>query len=232
MNLTVLNRPSLFEALLPTLGEQPFLLTAIGGGGKTSLLTTLAKEAQTRHIPTLLTTTTHMRATEEAELSGEVSTILQRMEENFLCFCGLPAANGKLKGLPEETFGAVFPHSSLTLVEGDGSRGLPLKIPGTREPVIPPETHRLVLVCGMSAMGKPLQEVCHRWELSGENGEEPVTPKLAAKLLNLGYLSRFALENIILVMNQCDTPKEETLAKELARELGCENYLLTKATES
>jgi hypothetical protein len=84
----------------------------------------------------------------------------------------------------------------------------------------------------MSAMGKPLQEVCHRWELSGENGEEPVTPKLAAKLLNLGYLSRFALENIILVMNQCDTPKEETLAKELARELGCENYLLTKATES
>ena len=52
------------------------------------------------------------------------------------------------------------------IAEADGSRGLPIKAPATHEPVIPPASALVVAVAGLSALGRPLDEVCHRPELA------------------------------------------------------------------
>ncbi len=224
--MTALNHPDLFTALIPD--ESPFCLTVIGGGGKTSLVTALSEEAQRRKRPTLLTTTTHMRYREDAELTGEERTILRKIEENFLCFAGIPVENGKIGSLSTELFAKLYPQTSLTLVEGDGSRGLPLKCPAAHEPVIPPQTGRLVLVVGMSALNRPLCAVCHRWELSGLDGEALVTPEGMAEVLQRGYFQRFPPESLTIVFNQCDGAEEVRAAEQTARLLGLKGYLLTK----
>lgn len=229
--MRVLNRetPSLFQALIPSLPEKrPYLLTAVGGGGKTTLLNALGEEARSLRLPTLLTTTTHMRVTPEADLSGTVSTILRKLEESCLCFCGVPADDGKLTGLPSETFAELFPHCTLALVEGDGSRGLPLKFPGPEEPVLPAQTDQILLVCGMSAMGRRLDQVCHRWPLSGFAGDTLVTPETAAAIVKAGYLARLPREKTTVVFHQCNSPLQEAAARALARQLGLERYLLTR----
>jgi hypothetical protein len=46
--------------------------------------------------------------------------------------------------------------SDVMLIEADGSRRLPFKAPYPHEPVIPPETTRVILVVGINTLGKPL----------------------------------------------------------------------------
>lgn len=229
--IQVLNQenPSLWKALIPEKWDtSPYLLTAIGGGGKTSLLTTLADESRCQGIPTLLTTTTHMRVTPEADLSENISTIVRKIAENSLCFCGAPCENGKLTGLGAEKFAQILPHCTLALVEGDGSRGLPLKWPGKQEPVIPSQTNRIVLVCGMSAIGGQLKSVCHRWTRSNLPGDTAVTPQVASKILKQGYLAKLQGDPIMIVFNQCDTPFLRAAAMEIAERLELKHYLLTR----
>ena len=45
-------------------------------------------------------------------------------------------------------------------------RDRPIKAPATHEPVIPPASALVVAVAGLSALGRPLDEVCHRPELA------------------------------------------------------------------
>lgn len=221
-----LDSPALFDRLIPA--ESPFCLSVIGGGGKTSLVNALGAEAQRRQMRTLLTTTTHMRKTPEADLSGEERTILRRIEENFLCFCGSEASEGKIGPLSTELFAKLYPQVSLTLTEADGSRGLPLKCPAEHEPVIPPQTGRIVLVVGMTAVGKPLSAVCHRWTLSGLEGDTIVTPEVVAEVLRRGYLRRFPLEALTVVFQQCDGPAELAAAVETAERLGIRGLFTKK----
>lgn len=227
--MNVLNRAdtSIFRALLPE-GRERFVLAAVGSGGKTTLLTALAEEAAQRRIPTLLTTTTHMYRTPEAELSGEAEPILARLARGEVCFCGLPAPEGKLTALPSPIFQRLLAHCALALVEADGSRGLPLKWPSETEPVLPPETDHIALVCGMSALGGRLRDVCHRWDRSGLNGETRVTPSVIAEILRGGYLRRLPTERCTLILHQCDTPARVAAAHAVAEQLHPQRCLLTR----
>lgn len=51
---------------------------------------------------------------------------------------------------------AIEPHileniADFILVEADGSRRLPLKVPAINEPVIPRDNKKTVLICGIDA---------------------------------------------------------------------------------
>ena len=101
------------------------------------------------------------------------------------------------------------------LTEADGSRGLPAKAHGPREPVIPAEAGTVILVLGADAFGKPIRQVCHRperyAERAGVTPEAVLTPELAARvLLAEGY------GNIIYV-NKCETEPAWEKAQALAR---------------
>ena len=89
-----------------------------------------------------------------------------KMEKGTVTVFGRDCGNGKITFPGEECYREICREADLILVEADGSRGLPVKYPGPREPVIPDNVNMILCVCGLSGLGRPGQAVCHRWELA------------------------------------------------------------------
>ena len=79
-----------------------------------------------------------------------------------------------------------------------------------------PQTNRVVVVAGLSALGRPLGEICHRAPLAcerlGLSPREPVTPQVIACLVTGGY----ARYQPIVLLNQADTPERLRAGEEAA----------------
>ena len=110
------------------------------------------------------------------------------------------------------------------IIEADGTKGLPLKVPNEREPVIPAFADSVVAVAGLSALGRPLGKVCHRPELAllrfGFPPERIVTPELMAELLTSPMAQRkdVGQRRYLVLLNQMDAAPEDKIA-ELAERL-------------
>ena len=199
-----------------SLPASPFTAAAVGSGGKTSCLFALARRYRARGRSVLLTTTTHMRDTEEAFCTPHLEPLELRLAEAGFLFTGTPVSEGKLGPLPAGQYSALSRQAQITLVEADGSRGLPLKMPAGWEPVLPPGISHVLVLLGLSGLGRPLKQVCHRWALAAralDCGEEAiVTPALAARLLELAYLRPLREQGIpfTVLLNQADAVPAET----------------------
>lgn len=51
----------------------------------------------------------------------------------------------------------------MVLLEADGAKRMPCKVPAAHEPVLLPESDIVLTVAGLSALGRPLREVCFGW---------------------------------------------------------------------
>lgn len=157
--------PSIIEAL-GLEGRRDVRLCAAGAGGKTTLLKRLAAEYKERGIPVAVTTTTRMYAEEDPRFLLEPSPVKMEeiLKQEGVVFLGRKDRDGKMKAPEKEWMRDILALPFPVLVEADGSRRLPLKAPGEREPVFPEETTHVVYVYGMSALGRGLEEVCFRPE--------------------------------------------------------------------
>lgn len=156
---------SLLEAL--DLGERRDVrVCAAGAGGKTTLLKRLASEYKERGIPAVVTTTTRMYAEDDPRFLLEPSPAKMReiLEREGVVFLGKKDRNGKMKAPEKEWMQDILDLPFPVLIEADGSRRLPVKVPGEAEPVFPGETTHVVYVYGMSALGRSLEEICFRPE--------------------------------------------------------------------
>lgn len=169
-------------------------ICAVGAGGKTGLLRALAAEYRRKNKKTLLITTTKMYQTGNGQiLDGTAKEIIRCMETEGFAEAGTTLAEGKMGSLPDTVRTKVMKAADVVLVEADGSRRLPLKVPGRGEPALLMECDYLIVVEGMSGVGKPLREVCHRTEealrLLGEEADEhrTVTVKTVVELAEKGY---------------------------------------------
>lgn len=132
--------------------NRPPVITFTGSGGKTSLIELLAKQLTHNGRKTLVSPTTKMRpfppipgVTVAGRLNGE---------------------SGKLEALPPEELEKIIGDYDLVLLEGDGSRSLPLKGWAPYEPVIPRFTTLTVGILPLWPLGKPLTaEIVHRLPL-------------------------------------------------------------------
>jgi probable selenium-dependent hydroxylase accessory protein YqeC len=70
----------------------------------------------------------------------------------------LNEGTGKLEALPPEVLENLVPAYDLALLEGDGSRGLPLKGWAEHEPVVPPYTSVSIGIISIAPLGKRLSE--------------------------------------------------------------------------
>src|SRR5699024_8632911 len=171
--------PSIIEAL-GLEGRRDVRLCAAGAGGKTTLLKRLAAGYKERGIPVAVTTTTRMYAEEDPRFLLEPSPVKMEeiLEREGVVFLGRKDRGGKMKAPEKEWMQDILALPFPVLVEADGSRRLPLKVPGEREPVFPEETTHVVYVYGMSALGRSLSEVCFRPEraaaILGRSVEGPV----------------------------------------------------------
>jgi molybdenum cofactor cytidylyltransferase len=113
------------------------------------------------------------------------------------------------------------------LIEADGSRQKPLKAPGEHEPPIPDFVESVIVVAGLSGLGKPLtEEFVHRAEifglLSGLKSGETVTASALVRVLTHpdGGLKNIP-ENArrVVLLNQADSPALQSQAEAIAQDL-------------
>ena len=173
---------------------QPGVTAIIGSGGKTSLIAALARELPGTVI---VCTSTHIYPADGLPLITEP---IDRMPAKCICM-GTPAENGKLTA-PIQSFEALSALADYVLVEADGAKRLPLKAHLPHEPVIPACAGQVIGVVGLSGLGQPIEKAAHRPEqyakLCGGALSDPVTPELAAKVLNTEALADF------YILNQAD----------------------------
>ena len=172
------------------LGVERGVTALIGGGGKTTLMYTLAEELRRRGT-VIVTTSTHIQKPEQCPVLTAADNVAAALAKHgAVCVAG-ETAEGKLCA-PALSFEVLAALADFVLVEADGSRRLPLKAHAPHEPVIPPNARRTVYVVGADGFGRPIRQVCHRPEryaaLCGAAEDDVVTPALEAAVLHAeGY---------------------------------------------
>ena len=172
------------------LGVERGVTALIGGGGKTTLMYTLAEEL--RHRGTVVvTTSTHIQRPEQYPVLTAADDVAAALAEHGAVCVASESPEGKLCA-PALSFEALAALADFVLVEADGSKRLPLKAHAPHEPVIPVNARRIIYVVGADGFGRPIRQVCHRPEryaaLCGASENDIVTPMLEAKVLHAeGY---------------------------------------------
>jgi probable selenium-dependent hydroxylase accessory protein YqeC len=227
---------SLAEAL--SLNPQE-LLAAVGGGGKTSALKLLAQESSGRGTQVIVTTTTAMLLG-DLEVLGPVvvessrSALWARLdaalvEDGRVCVAGGLGEDGKVMGLPAEWVDELWAArlADYLLVEADGSRGMPLKAFGVREPQVPSAATIIVQVAGLDVLGAPLAEPhVHRAGLLAAALGLPVGAVVNQEVLvnalrgQLRLLSRrWPAARLVTLLNKAEDSAARGAGMELATEL-------------
>ncbi len=146
----------------------------VGAGGKSSSIFRLASE---HPGPVLISTTTHL-GKEQSQLADahlvinsleDIRSIVIPSGSSTLLITGPLLADGRWSGLQPETIAALSELARASalplLIEADGARGRFLKAPAAHEPAIPPFVDQVIVVVGLSALGKSLSsKIVHRPE--------------------------------------------------------------------
>lgn len=163
----------------------------VGAGGKTSLIRKYANQYGAEGKKVFVTTTTHMFIEEDTLLTDDGAEIICALEETGYAMAGISDGR-KITALSEETYLEVCSHADVVLVEADGSKHMPIKIPNEKEPVIPANADEIVIVCGLQAIGKKAEEVSHRLELVKQclhiGNDTIITASHIQKLVQKGYV--------------------------------------------
>ena len=101
--------PSPYDSLWEALGlgekvlKKPFHIAAVGSGGKTTLLYTLAREARKRGLSVLLLPTTHMQLPEkDGVLTGRAEDVMKKLTRDGFAVAGVPVLPKKTSILKSE----------------------------------------------------------------------------------------------------------------------------------
>ena len=161
------------------------MVTFVGAGGKSTAILRAASELSALGRTTILTTTTLVgerlasyaphelvpggTAAGDDELNGLAARIGSRLAAAGAVFLTAGTrSDGKFVGVTPGLLDALTRRrvADCILVEGDGARALPIKVPAEHEPVIPRESAVVVPVAGLDAIGRSVTEgAVHRPEL-------------------------------------------------------------------
>ncbi|WP_367942415.1 selenium cofactor biosynthesis protein YqeC [Enterocloster citroniae] len=217
-------------------GTLPYVMAVTGAGGKTSFIRRLAWEGASLGRRVLVTTTTHMARPEHLGVfTQQVRDVKSMLDRESVAVAGRLTGEGKISSLEPDFYESICPEADLVLVEADGSKRLPLKVPRPGEPVIPGNTDMILCVSGLTALGFPAADRCCRLDFALEIMEEHgrrdymdggqwiIGPEDLGCLMLHGYLnplrSRYMGIPVIPVFNQADTLKLAEVSLRLLREM-------------
>lgn len=196
------------------------MICITGAGGKTSLLYALAGKAHAAGRKIAVSTTTHIR---------------QPNTDYPFPVVGTPCEDGKFSSLSTEELERWNTRVDFLLLEADGAKQLPLKVPAAYEPVIPAACRRVIGVMGMDALGRPLQDVCFRLReaqaLLDCGADHIVTLEdMAAIALSTDGLAKGTEGKVYcIVLNKCEGERIESARKlrSMLQEHGIGKIVLT-----
>lgn len=202
-------------------------LALAGAGGKTTAMFQLARQWS----PVLVTATTHLAA-EQLGLADQHFYVASEAEvraatvgQGVCLFTGPVGEDGRTRGIDDTTLDEIRKLADEMncplLIEADGSRQRPLKAPAEHEPPIPDFVDTVVVVAGLSGLGKPLHaDWVHRPErfaaLTGLGMGARVTETALVRVLTH---PAGGLKNIpsharrVVLFNQADTDGLQSQAR-------------------
>ncbi|RGT72137.1 putative selenium-dependent hydroxylase accessory protein YqeC [Ruminococcus sp. AF18-22] len=215
------------------------VISVVGAGGKTTTIWRMAEEFVKRNKPVIVTTTTHMKKEAFPWFLCEPSVgEMERLLEAYKKVCvGAPAENGKIQAVSKEFLGEILKRGQPVLIEADGAKHMPVKIPAEHEPVILPQSTHVFAVYGMDAVGSTIEEACFRKEkaeiLLRKSGKEKITAQDIAMLASSEYGGRKNCPpdtGYWVILNKAESASRLAAAEEicwiLQRE-GIKNVLVT-----
>ena len=169
----------------------------VGSGGKTTAMFQLARDYGSRVI---VTTTTHL-ALEQLKLADQHFTVekesdlpklVHKISGDILLFSGPQAETDRVKGPDPKILNKLADLADQwvcpLLIEADGARQLPIKAPGAHEPPVPDFINAVIILVGLSGLGKPLDAMSvHR-------------PGLFSKLVGLPEGSELTSQNLVTAL--------------------------------
>lgn len=213
------------------------IVSLVGGGGKTTLMYCLADACASRGKRVLVSTTTHIYQPDKRFLARDDAEAEALWAAGKFAVIGTPMPGiGKLAA-PETGFlRRLMERADITFLEADGAKHHPCKVPRNGEPVLLPECNLVLGVFGLSAVGKPLREVCFRleeaMELLGVEPDHILTEEDAAEILSspAGTGKDLGGREYAVVLNQCDDGRRRRAGGEIAARLallGVEQVVMT-----
>ena len=197
------------------------IISLVGGGGKTTTMFYIGRYFAKKGKKVVITTTTHI-------VKPDVYTLIDSAKElEKIDFKEEPVVIGKdagekLSSLDIIEVRELNKYADIVLVEADGAKRLPIKIPREGEPVIPENTDICIVCMGIDAVGKKISEKCFRYEraakLFGWEENHVLGTKDAARILTDKRAEFKGINNrkTLFIINKADT--EEDMRKALETE--------------
>ena len=216
--------------------DDPQCIAFVGAGGKTSAMFQLARQYPP---PVILTTTTHIGTWQakfadshyQLNIDADIEQIVGARLSEVILLTGQESEDKRLSGLQKRQLEQVYNFARSTqiplLIEADGSRQRAIKAPDIHEPVIPNFVDLVVVVAGLSALGKPLDaHWVHRplryAQISGLTIGEQITSSSLASVLKHpkgGMQGIPGDARIVALLNQADTENLQSKGKSIANHL-------------
>ena len=161
--------PVEMETAFPFLLEPDHVVSLLGGGGKTTLLYEMAGFGVRNGQNVLVTTSTHLYRPPEEWRDRTLKEVERKFQAGCAAIIGSDCRDPKKIAMPEEQlFETARKKADLTLIEADGTKHLPCKVPAEHEPALLSCSDLVVGVTGLSALGQPLEKSCFRAKLAAE----------------------------------------------------------------
>lgn len=236
-----------------------YVIAVCGAGGKTTLVKNFAKKFASENKKVCITTTTHMWFDEDVKkhfvLGSNAELLAEKFSEQIaigrlgdkdiekkllepgkICYASnLDPEKELIIPLNETDYRFICDEFDYVIVEADGSRSMPMKIPRGKfcEPVIPDNVNEIVIVEGTESIGREVGAVCHRFnEFYGkdkfldENKIKPdtiVTEKLLDNFVKHYYYEPLSKEfgdaTIKIYKNNFDNSFDNSFIKKEANEI-------------
>ena len=228
------------------------VISLVGGGGKTTTMYALAEIFREEGKKVIVTTSTHLQTPPEEIRARNIEVVRSLWKSDQIAVIGTDCENAKKSetdgqkiaeksvrkmSIPEPVFlQEVLQEAEVVLIEADGAKHLPCKVPIEKEPVIIPECTDVIAVVGMDALGKPLEEVCFRKDLAVQflntSYKHLIAEEDIAKILSSVQGARKGVEDrkYCVVLNKCDDEIRKERAgkiRSLLKEQSIENVMIT-----
>lgn len=198
----------------------------IGAGGKTSAIKEVAQILAEVGYKVLITTTTKISLEEfsKHKINYIKNINIDNMQDGINIQVS-SVAGEKYKGFKKEDIENIvqIPLDVVILIEADGSRGLPFKVPYEHEPVVPVNSTKTFLFFSAKIMGEKISSdnTYNLEKIQTIIGKKDMlyTNENILRLLNEGWFRDTKYRNLKVIINQGDILKSDFIAKDLLQQI-------------
>lgn len=204
------------------------LYTFVGGGGKSSSMWVIGDYLKAMGYKVRISTTTkidlkefdnyNIRFVDGGETLG--AAVLEKAD-GLLLVKGIWEEKGKYFGVEKDWLENIsIPLDTIVLVEGDGAKRRPFKLPKSHEPVIPKNTAKVFVLIGALIFNEAIkQENCYNIDsvLSLLEGRKKIfNVENILHLIKEGWLPHESDAPFVFLFNQSDLAGTKSMAAELS----------------